>query len=124
MEVKQAHFNLFIHGVGHHSAAWRAPESSVERLTEVAYYQELARVAERGLLDAVFFADGHSLEPATAGDGPRWHLEPLTLLAALAQATERIGLVSTVYPIGHTWKARQSSMPGRRYFSGTARRVA
>lgn len=93
---KQAHLNLFIHGAGHHGAAWRAPDSSAERLTDVAYYQELARVAERGLLDAVFFADGHSLDPATAGDGPRWHLEPLTLLAALAQATERIGLVSTV----------------------------
>lgn len=96
MEGKQAHFNLFIHGAGHHGAAWRAPDSPAERLTDVAYYQELARIAERGLLDAVFFADGHSLNPATAGDGPRWHLEPLTLLAALAQTTERIGLVSTV----------------------------
>ena len=93
---KQAHFNLFIHGVGHHSAAWRAPDSHAERLRSVEYYQELAQIAERGKLDAVFFADGHSTSITAVEDGPLWHLEPLTLLSSLAQATERIGLVSTV----------------------------
>jgi len=93
---KQAHFNLFMHGVGHHSAAWRAPDSHAERLRSVEYYQELAQIAERGKLDAVFFADGHSTSITAVEDGPLWHLEPLTLLSSLAQATERIGLVSTV----------------------------
>lgn len=93
---KQAHFNLFIHGVGHHAAAWRAPDSHAERLRTVDYYTELAQIAERGHLDAVFFADGHSNSITAAEDGPLWHLEPLTLLAAMSQATARIGLVSTV----------------------------
>ncbi|MFT4191147.1 MAG: LLM class flavin-dependent oxidoreductase [Comamonas sp.] len=93
-QPKQLHLNLFIFGCGHHRGAWRHPDSAVERLGDVAWYEELARTAERGCLDAVFFADGHAA--IELGDGPRWFLEPLTLLAAMARATERIGLVSTV----------------------------
>ncbi|HLS43431.1 MAG TPA: LLM class flavin-dependent oxidoreductase, partial [Paenalcaligenes sp.] len=92
--MKTMHLNLFIYGCGHHRAAWRHADSSVHRLGELGYYQELAQIAERGKFDAVFFADGQSAE--NASDGPRWFLEPLTLLAGLADATERIGLISTV----------------------------
>jgi len=88
------HLNLFIFGCGHHRAAWRHPQSAVERLGDIAYYESLARTAERGKLDAVFFADGHSAD--NVGDGPRWFLEPLTAMAAMARATTRIGLISTV----------------------------
>ncbi|KAF1024042.1 MAG: Nitrilotriacetate monooxygenase component A [Paracidovorax wautersii] len=91
---KHLHLNLFIFGCGHHRGAWRHPDSAVERLGDIAYYEELARTAERGKLDAVFFADGHAA--IEIGDGPRWFLEPLTSLAAMARATGRIGLVSTV----------------------------
>lgn len=101
MEVKdredrsrKLHFNAFIHGSGHHTAAWRQAGSTAGELLDVAYYQQLAQVAERGLFDAVFFADGHA-----AGDvenGPLWNLEPLTLLAALAGSTEKIGLICTI----------------------------
>ena len=88
------HFNAFLFGCGHHSAAWRQPGSPVERLGDIAYWEELARTAERGCLDAVFFADGHSvLDPAS---GSWWFLEPLTALSAIARATEHVGLVSTV----------------------------
>jgi FMN-dependent oxidoreductase (nitrilotriacetate monooxygenase family) len=91
---RQLHFNAFLFGCGHHGAAWRRPGSPVDQLGNIAFYEQLAQSAERGLFDAVFFADGHS-----AGDpreGPRWFLEPLTALAAMARATSRIGLVSTV----------------------------
>src|SRR5690606_345073 len=88
------HLNLFIFACGHHRAAWRHPDSPVERLGDIRYYEELARLAERGRFDAIFFADGHSND--NVGDGPRWFLEPLTTLAALARATERVGLISTV----------------------------
>lgn len=88
------HFNAFLFGCGHHSAAWRRPDSPVERLGDIAYWEGLARTAERGCLDAVFFADGHSvLDPAS---GSWWFLEPLTALSAMARATEHVGLVSTV----------------------------
>jgi FMN-dependent oxidoreductase (nitrilotriacetate monooxygenase family) len=91
---RQLHLNAFLFGAGHHGAAWRRPGSPAGRLGDIAYWEDLARTAERGLFDAVFFADGHSV--GDVGSGPRWFLEPLTALAAMARATTRIGLVSTV----------------------------
>lgn len=91
---RQLHFNAFLHGCGHHNAAWRSPGAQPAELLDPAYWTGLARTAERGLFDAVFLADGQS-----AGDlshGPLWNLEPLTLLSAMAAGTERIGLVSTM----------------------------
>ena len=88
------HINLFMFGCGHHNAAWRHPESPVERLSDIRYYEEVAQLAERGKLDAVFLADGHA--PNNITDGPRWFLEPITMLTAMARATERIGLICTV----------------------------
>ena len=92
--ARTLHLNAFLFGAGHHQAAWRAPGSPVHRLTDIAYYEDLARTAERGLFDAVFFADGHSVGDVSGG--PRWSLAPLTALSAMARATERIGLVCTV----------------------------
>ncbi|MBX7557710.1 LLM class flavin-dependent oxidoreductase, partial [Streptomyces sp. tea 10] len=92
--ARTRHLNAVLYGAGHHQAAWRAPGSPVHRLTDIAYYEELARTAERGLFDAVFFADGHSVGDVSGG--PRWSLEPLTALSAMARATERVGLVCTV----------------------------
>ncbi|WP_337062612.1 LLM class flavin-dependent oxidoreductase [Kineococcus sp. G2] len=91
---RRLHLGAFLYGTGHHAAAWRHPSSDVERLGDVRWYEDLARTAERGLLDAVFFADGQSTGDVSLGPG--WFLEPLTTLAAMARATERIGLVSTV----------------------------
>lgn len=93
-KVRQLHINLFIHGCGHHKAAWRHPESSVERLGDIAYLEELALTAERGKLDAVFFADGQTAD--NVADGPRWFMEPLTAMAAMSRVTAHIGLISTV----------------------------
>lgn len=88
------HLNAFLFGCGHHTAAWRHPDSPVERLGEITYYEELARTAERGRFDAVFLADGHAVvDPA---EGSWWFLEPMTMLAAMARATENVGLVTTV----------------------------
>lgn len=89
------HLNAFLYGVGHHSSGWRHPDSPAERIGDITYFEELARTAERGLLDAVFFADGHSVNPKYTA-GTTWFLEPITALSAMARATSRIGLVTTV----------------------------
>lgn len=94
MNARMMHLNLFVFGCGHHRGAWRHPHSLVERLGDIRYYEQLAQTAERGKLDAVFFADGHAV--GNVADGSAWFLEPLTALAAMSRATERIGLISTV----------------------------
>ena len=87
--------NAFLYGVGHHTSGWRHPDSAVERVGEIAYLEELAQLAERGGLDAVFLADGQSVNHEYAAGIP-WMLEPITALTAMARATRHIGLVSTV----------------------------
>ena len=91
---RRIHLNLFIHGRGHHEAAWRHPTASPEALTEIAYYQQLARRAEAGLFDSVFLADQLAV-PDDVANAPRTWLEPITTLAALAASTDRIGLIGT-----------------------------
>lgn len=91
---RRLHLNLFIFGCGHHKAAWRHRQSPAERVGDISYFEQLARTAECGCLDAVFFADGQAA--GNVADGPGWFLEPLTALAAMSRATRRVGLVSTV----------------------------
>jgi alkanesulfonate monooxygenase SsuD/methylene tetrahydromethanopterin reductase-like flavin-dependent oxidoreductase (luciferase family) len=54
---RQLHLNLFIHSRGHHEASWRHPASSPLALTDIRYYQDLARRAEAALFDSIFLAD-------------------------------------------------------------------
>ena len=91
---RQLHLNLFIHGRGHHEAAWRHPAASPLALTDIRYYTDLARKAEAGLFDSVFLADTLAVGEDVAR-APRTWLEPITVLAALAGATSRIGLIAT-----------------------------
>ncbi|PFG52716.1 FMN-dependent oxidoreductase (nitrilotriacetate monooxygenase family) [Marinobacter sp. LV10R520-4] len=91
---RMMHINLFLMGCGHHRAAWRHPQSAVEQLGDIRYYERLAQTAERGKLDAVFFADSNSA--GNVSDGSWFYLEPLTAMAAMSRATEKIGFISTV----------------------------
>jgi FMN-dependent oxidoreductase (nitrilotriacetate monooxygenase family) len=91
---RQLHLNLFIHSRGHHEASWRHSASSPLSLTDIRYYQDLAQRAEAALFDSVFLAD----QLALGGDvsqAPRTWLEPITVLAAMAVATSRVGLIAT-----------------------------
>jgi FMN-dependent oxidoreductase (nitrilotriacetate monooxygenase family) len=88
------HLNAFLMGVGHHEAAWRLPETDPFAHVDVAHYQNLARIAERGRLDSLFLADGPVLWN-DLGRRPAGALEPTVLLTALAAVTEHIGLIAT-----------------------------
>ncbi|ADX74986.1 flavin-dependent oxidoreductase, F420-dependent methylene-tetrahydromethanopterin reductase [Pseudarthrobacter phenanthrenivorans Sphe3] len=79
---------------GHHEASWRLPESNSSASTDVKHFQRLAKVAERGKLDSIFFADSPVLHGNVA-QRPYTSLEPTVLLAAIAAVTERIGLIAT-----------------------------
>jgi FMN-dependent oxidoreductase (nitrilotriacetate monooxygenase family) len=92
---RQLHLNAFLMNVGHHEAAWRHPRSEPTRGTDLDHYVHLAQVAERGLLDSIFFADN-----LYAGAAIRYNvtgpIDPLTLLFAIAARTTDIGLIATV----------------------------
>ncbi|MBY0334036.1 MAG: LLM class flavin-dependent oxidoreductase [Acetobacteraceae bacterium] len=96
MPRSSMHLNLFVLGRGHHEAAWRHPLATRRPMTDLAYYRDLARTAERGLLDSLFLADiltlgiGEGMESNAVGG-----LEPITLLSALAGATTHLGLIGT-----------------------------
>jgi FMN-dependent oxidoreductase (nitrilotriacetate monooxygenase family) len=92
--TRQLHLNLFIHGRGHHEASWRHPASSALPLTDIRYYQDLAQRAEAALFDSIFLADQLALGGDVA-QAPRTWLEPITVLAALAVTTSRVGLIAT-----------------------------
>lgn len=94
MSSRKLHLNAFLHDVGHHEAAWRLPESDPRAGEDVDFYIRLARLAEAAKLDSIFFADA----PVVWGDAtlrPASMLEPTVLLAAIAAATERVGLIAT-----------------------------
>ncbi len=91
---RQLHLNLFIHSRGHHEASWRHPAASPLPLTDIRYYQDLAQRAEAALFDSVFLADQLALGGDVA-QAPRTWLEPITVLAAMAVATSRVGLIAT-----------------------------
>jgi FMN-dependent oxidoreductase (nitrilotriacetate monooxygenase family) len=91
---RQLHLNLFIHSRGHHEASWRHPASSPLALTDIRYYQDLAQRAEAGLFDSIFLADQLALGNDASQAARTW-LEPVTVLAAVAVATRRIGLIAT-----------------------------
>jgi FMN-dependent oxidoreductase (nitrilotriacetate monooxygenase family) len=91
---RQLHLNLFIHSRGHHEASWRHPDTSPLALTDIGYYQDLAQRAEAALFDSIFFADQLALGGDVAQAARTW-LEPITVLAAIAVSTSRIGLIAT-----------------------------
>ncbi|MDQ1219763.1 LLM class flavin-dependent oxidoreductase [Rhizobium rhizogenes] len=86
--------NAFIYPGGHHEAAWRHPESEPLRVTDIRLYQDIALKAEAAKLDAIFFADAPVLD-ANIRYAARHRLEPITMLAALAAVTEKIGFIAT-----------------------------
>ena len=91
--MRQMKLGLFLAPGGHHMAAWRHPDAYPAGFS-IDSYIAVAQLAERGCFDMMFVADVYS----TTRDGGRqdsFRFEPLTLLSALAMATQRIGLVAT-----------------------------
>ena len=97
---RQLHLNAFLMGTGHHEAAWRHPDSRPQDTLDARHYARLAQLAERAKLDSIFFADNLALgRNVRYGTGN--HLEPVTLLSAVAMLTERIGLIATASTTYH-----------------------
>lgn len=93
-QQRQLHLNAFLHGTGHHEAAWRHPDVDPLAELDLDHYVDIAKAAERGKLDSLFLADGLAISPNITYN-LHHSFEPLTLLSALATATTRIGLIAT-----------------------------
>ncbi|MGN6408332.1 MAG: LLM class flavin-dependent oxidoreductase [Curtobacterium sp.] len=82
-----------LQGFGQRPAAWRTQDVEPTDLLSAGFWEDLGRIAERGLLDMVFFAD----HPALSDPNVRAYglLEPFVALGAIAGATTHLGLVGT-----------------------------
>jgi FMN-dependent oxidoreductase (nitrilotriacetate monooxygenase family) len=94
--LPRAHFTAFLTGVGYHESAWKlADPVDLTGPARFGVLERAALAAERGLLDAVFFADSPGLATFRARYFPQVGFDPLELLAALSRSTSRIGLIAT-----------------------------
>ncbi len=97
-------FGAFFSVPGCHPTGWRHPDAIPECDMDFRWLAHMARVAERGKLDAMFFQDSaavvgsaglHGTQPFNVRNGRQAHIEPVSAIAALAAITSRIGLIST-----------------------------
>lgn len=89
---RQLHLNTNVTALGRHPAGWRLLNQP-NAIVDLRFYQQIANVAERGKLDALFLSDAVALKGHARG--PSQALEPTVLLTALAAHTTHLGLIAT-----------------------------
>lgn len=92
---RQAHLTLFLTPSGYHESAWLVQQEDPREAVSVESLQEATALAERGKLDAVFFADWPTLVRFRAEFFPQVRYDPITLMAALGARSRRIGLIAS-----------------------------
>lgn len=91
---------LIFQPMGNHPASWLCSDAPRGAEVNIDHYTNIARIAESGALDFMFFADVPAIRDGRMDAIKRWPLyasqfEPITLLGALAAGTSRIGLAAT-----------------------------
>ncbi|HEV3162175.1 MAG TPA: LLM class flavin-dependent oxidoreductase [Xanthobacteraceae bacterium] len=96
---RQLHLGAFMRPASIHTGAWRYPGAWPDMNFNFAHIKESIQKLERAKFDAFFMADHMAVLNMPMDALKRSHtatsFEPFTLLSALSQATERIGLVAT-----------------------------
>jgi N-acetyl-S-(2-succino)cysteine monooxygenase len=103
MQGERRHLKLGLSLVsnGTHPAGWRLPHAHADCALDFPLWVEMAQAAERAKMHFLFLADGVAVRTAAKDDdalsysGRIEQFEPLTLIAALAARTERLGFVAT-----------------------------
>jgi FMN-dependent oxidoreductase (nitrilotriacetate monooxygenase family) len=80
---------------GTHPATWRMPHVDPRAYGDIDITVKHARAAERGGLQFVFLADRLFLHGDLLTAPPLFSMDPIITLAAVSQATDRLGLVTT-----------------------------
>ena len=102
MTIRKMRLGLSVANLGYHYAAWRLPESQTDADHDIGHHIRSAQIAERGLMDFLFFADLAVVRDVgktnIRRDMEQSHLklEPSLICAALAAATSKIGLIPTM----------------------------
>ena len=95
MNGRALHFNAFIWPNGYHESAWRVVDDDVHNVLKLSYYTDIARIAERGLMDSIFLADNIAIAEYRATHLPQTQFDPISVLSALAAVTDHVGLIGT-----------------------------
>jgi N-acetyl-S-(2-succino)cysteine monooxygenase len=95
MNGRALHFNAFIWPNGYHESAWRVVDDDVHNVLKLSYYTDIARTAERGLMDSIFLADNIAIAEYRATHLPQTQFDPISVLSALAAVTDHVGLIGT-----------------------------
>ncbi|MGX9965041.1 LLM class flavin-dependent oxidoreductase [Roseomonas sp. F4] len=95
---RQMTLGLFVEPYGRHVAAWRHPGATRMAGIDFGYYRDLAQLAESACLHFMFIADTNNvwadMDFFSRSDRGAI-LDPMQLLPALSQVTQRIGLIAT-----------------------------
>src|SRR5436853_4719810 len=96
---RQLHLGAFMRPASIHTGAWRYPGAWPDMNFNFAHIKQSIQKLERAKFDAFFMADHMAVLNMPIDALKRSHtatsFEPFTLLSALSQVTERIGLVAT-----------------------------
>jgi FMN-dependent oxidoreductase (nitrilotriacetate monooxygenase family) len=96
---KQLHLTAFMRPVSLHTGAWRYPGSTPDANFNLKSLKYFIQELERAKFDAFFMADHLAVLNMPIEALKRSHtttsFEPFTLLSALSQVTEKIGLAAT-----------------------------
>ena len=91
--ARQMHLGVYAVGTGNHVSGWRVPGAATSS-EDFSIFKTIADSCERGKLDFLFVGDSLAFV-ADRHPGQMLRFEPLTLHAALATQTSRVGLVAT-----------------------------
>src|SRR5277367_5906360 len=98
-QQRQLHLGAFMRPASIHTGAWRYPGAWPDMNFNLAHLKRAIQTLEQAKFDAFFMADHMAVLNMPMDALKRSHtstsFEPFTLLSALSQVTERIGLVAT-----------------------------
>ena len=80
MNARPLHFSAFIWPNGYHESAWRVVDDDVRGVLGLPYYADIARIAERGLMDAIFLADNIAIAEYRTTYLPQTQFDPISVL--------------------------------------------
>ncbi len=97
--ARQLHLGAFMRPASIHTGAWRYPGAWPDMNFNLAHMKRCIQTLERAKFDAFFMADHMAVLNMPVDALKRSHtvtsFEPFTLLSALSQVTDHIGLVAT-----------------------------